>query len=115
MSKLDAIFVKRIGYFEVYKTRNKYYKRRYIIWNTHFNFNNGHTHTFTIGGCESIVQHVLNKTEPVRRSNWKDFNDVLISCIRLSDDDIYINHLINAINNKNKVRECRDYITRRSG
>ena len=100
MRKLNAYHIKTIGHFEVYKTRNSNFKRQYIIWNTHYDFRNGHTHRFTLGECESIIQDILNFVEPSRKSGWREFNDLLISYIRLSEDEVYINHIVNLCNDK---------------
>lgn len=106
--KMKAYHIKDIAYFKIYKTRNKNYERQYIIWNTNYKFNEGHTHRFTIGECESIVQHILNKTNPKRISGWRDFNDLIVSYIRLAEDEVYINHLLNLVSNRNIVKSILD-------
>lgn len=102
--ELDAYHIKDICQFSIYKTRNKKFERQYIIWNRDFDFTNGHTHRFTLGECESIVQHILNGTEPKRGGSWKAFNDLIISYLRLSESEVYINHLINLSNDRNMVK-----------
>lgn len=103
--KLKAIPVKSISNFKIYKTRNKNYERQYIIWNTNFTFKNGHTHRFTLGECESIIQNLLNSTLPSRKCAWKKYNDILVSYIRLSDSDEYTNKLINILNDRKLLKK----------
>lgn len=104
LNQLKAYHIKDIAHFKIYKTRNKKFERQYIIWNTNYDFSNGHTHRFTIGECESIVQHILNKTNPRREKGWKEFNDLIVSYIRIAEDEVYINHLLNLVNDRNIVR-----------
>jgi len=114
LKELKAYHIKDICQFKIYKTRNKNFDRQYIIWNTDYEFKNGHTHRFTIGECESIIQDILNLVEPVRKSGWRNFNDLLISYIRLADNEIYINHVINLCNDKtvrlNLFKEVRSSV-----
>ena len=109
MDKLDAIFIKNIAQFKIYKTRSPFYKRKYIIWNTDFEFKQGHSHRYTLSECESITQHILNSTLPNRNCDWKSFNDLIISYIRLTDDEYYINHLLNLVNHKVDIKKCKFY------
>ena len=108
---LKAYRIKTIGDFRIYRTRAKDFDRQYIIWNTTLPFKNGHTHRFTLGECESIVQNILNGVEPKRRTGWKKFNDLLISHIRLSTAEEYINHTINLANAKGRIT-CQSEVKR---
>jgi len=101
MKKLKAYHIKTIGHFEIYKTRNAKFDRQYIIWNKHYDFRDGHTHRFTLGECESIIQDILNYVEPSRKAGWRQFNDLLMSYMRLSEDSVYMTHILNLCNDKN--------------
>lgn len=102
--QLKAYHIKDVAQFRIYRTRNKNFERQYIIINTNCDFANGHTHRYSVGECESIIQHILNKTNPKRKGSWREFNDLIISYIRIAEDEIYINHLINLVNDRNIVR-----------
>ena len=113
MDRLDAIFIKNIDNFEIYKTRNKYYKRQYIIWNTDIPFENGHTHVITLEQCEYIIHNVLTATVPYRKCTWRVFNDIIMSHIRITDDERYINHMLNIVNHKFQNKNYKVYMGRR--
>jgi len=98
--ELDAYHIKDVAQFKIYKTRNTKFERQYIIWNTDYEFRDSHTHRFTIGECESIIQHILHLVDPKRKGGWREFNDLIVSYIRLTDDEVYINHLINLCNDR---------------
>lgn len=113
MDKLDAIFLTNFNGFDIYETRNKYYKRRYIIWNKSLVFENGHTHVVTLEQCITIISNVVHKRVPERNCKWSVFNDIILSHIRLTDDELYINHLLNIVNHKFNMQNCKLYINER--
>ena len=85
--------IAKIKYFNIYSD----HKGNYIIHNTHKEFNKGHTHINNYHTAKYITNMALHKSLPNKHLS----NYLIISIIRISSDNAYINNLKKLIKKEN--------------
>lgn len=91
----------RYGFNVVYRKKNyRIYDvgEEFVIHNTSYDFESHHTHINNFKTCKFIIDLCLHKTVPYHLSDY-----LLISILRLSDDEIY----------KSKIRKVLEENKRR--
>ncbi len=102
MAGMNTIYHKR--HFNIYSVNNC----EFIVHNTKLPFENHHTHINRFSTAKFLINISLYKTVPKRLSDY-----LLISLIRLSDDDEYTEKLNNMLNKNKKDRLGYSYKDKR--
>ena len=90
MGSMCCIYKKKN--FKIYDVGNN----DYIVHNTKLDFKNHHTHLRNFHTCKFIIDLSIHKSIP--KSKISDY--LIISLIRLSNDNVYINNLKRLLKNK---------------
>lgn len=86
----------RRGSYEIYGNGNE----AYIVYNKNLKFDEGHTHINNFNTAKYIIYLCKNKKIPKHLSLY-----LYESIIRITDDKVYKNKIINELNRESKKRK----------
>lgn len=102
MGGMNTIYSKR--HFNIYSVNNQ----EFIVHNTKLPFENHHTHINRFSTAKYLINVSLYKSIPKRLSNY-----LIISLIRLTDDDEYIEKLRFMLEQNKEERKGTSYKDRK--
>lgn len=100
MDDCTLITIYRRRHFNIYNAGNN----QFIVHNTKLEFSNGHTHIRSFSTAKFIIQLSLHKSIPKHLSNY-----LLISLIRINNDEDYIDKLNEMLKQEKDKRKGTSY------